>query len=159
MRNLVATPVVLAFLALPVALGAQAPDPWMGTWKLNIAKSTYSPGPPPMTPIVSSWESLGGGQFKQSQDGVDAKGQKVHNEVVLRFDGADYPFTGTLQPTTRSYKRIDARSFEYVVKVNGKVTSTNLVVVAPDGKTRTITQTGVNAQGQPIKNVMLWEKQ
>lgn len=152
----------LAFGVITLTVAGQAPDPWLGTWKVNFAKSTYSPGPPPPTPtaaLVSTWVSLGGGQFKQSQDGVDAKGQKTHQEVTLRFDGADYPFVGAAQPTTRSYKRLDARTFEYVVKVNGKVTSTNIVAVAPDGKTRTITSTGTNAQGQAFKNVQLWEKQ
>ena len=158
MRNLVATPVVPAFLVLAVAVSAQAPDPWMGTWKLNVAKSTFT-GPPPFNSLVSTWESVGGGQFKQTQDAVDAKGQKSHQEIVLKFDGADYPFVGGAQPTTRSYKRIDARTFEYVVKVNGKPVSNNLVVVAQDGKTRTITQTGTDGQGRPFKNVQLWEKQ
>lgn len=160
MRKQVVLPVVtLAFVAAAVIVAGQSPDPWMGTWKLNLAKSTYSLGPPSTTNIVSTWESVGSGQFKQSQDSVDAKGQKTHQEITLRFDGADYPFVGPAQPTTRSFKRIDARTFEYVVKVNGQVTSTNRVAVAPDGKTRTITSTGTNAKGQPFKNVTLWEKQ
>ena len=109
---------------------------------------------------MSTWESLGGGQFKNNVDVVDAKGQSTHNEIILRFDGADYPFKGTAEPTTRSFKRIDARCpFEFVQKVNGKVTATTRSVTAPDGKTRTLTTTGSNAQGQSIKNVVLWEKQ
>lgn len=61
--------------------------------------------------------------------------------------------------TTRAYTRIDSRTYQYVQKEDGKVTLTSRVVVAADGKTRTITTTGKNAQGQTINNVIAWDKQ
>jgi bisphosphoglycerate-dependent phosphoglycerate mutase len=145
---------------LAMVVAAQSGDPFLGTWKLNVAKSTWDPGPPLPT-LVSTWEAVGNGEYKQSQDAVDDKGNKSnHQEVRMRFDQKDYPYVGGAgTPTTRSYKRIDARTFEYLVKVNGKVVSTNRVVVAADGKTRTITQTGTDVQGRSFKNVQLWEKQ
>ena len=53
----------------------------------------------------------------------------------------------------------DDSDFEFVENVDGKVTTTSRSVGAPDGKTRTLTVTGTNAQGQTVKNVVLWEKQ
>jgi len=143
------------FVALTVA--AQSPNPLVGTWKANIAKSTY-PGTPPKS-ATSKWEALPDGRLKNINDGVDAKGQSSHNEILVKFDETDSPLVGAATPTTRAYKRIDARTFEYVQKVNGKAVSTSRSVMSADGKTRTFTTTGTNAQGQPFKSVIIWEKQ
>ena len=90
---------------------------------------------------------------------MDAKGQTTRSEVVLKFDGADYPFKGSAAPnTTRSCKR-DGQNYDYVEKVSGKVIRTSRSVMAPDGKTRTVTSTGTSAQGQPFKDVLVWDKQ
>jgi hypothetical protein len=132
----------------------------VGAWKINPAKSTYSPSTPTDKSQTSTWEALGGGQFKNTIDIVDAKGQSRRFELVLRFDdGVDYPMKGADQPTTRTYKRLNDLDFEYVQKVNGKVTLTSRSVTSPDGKTRTNTTTGTDAQGQPVKNVVHWERQ
>jgi len=40
-----------AFAAVSTTAQGQATDPWVGTWKTNLAKSTYSPGPAPKTPV------------------------------------------------------------------------------------------------------------
>lgn len=132
----------------------------IGAWKVNAAKSTYSPAVPPDKSQISTWEALGGGQFKNTIDVVDAKGQSRRFEIVLRFDdGVDYPMKGADRPTTRTYRRLNDLDFEYVQKVNGKVTLTSRSVTAPDGKTRTNTTAGTDAQGQPVKNVVHWERQ
>jgi hypothetical protein len=151
----------LLFFVVPLTVAAQSPEPLLGTWKVNVAKSNYSPGPPPtFRSSVSIWESLGSGQFKNVNDSVDAKGQPFgHTEIIFRFDGADYPYKGTAEPSTRAYKRIDGRTYEFVSKVNGKVTTITRAVIATDGKTRTLTTTGTDAQGQSVKTVVLWEKQ
>lgn len=158
MRKHIVLPVftlAVFFMALPVA--AQKPDSLVGTWKANLAKSTFTGAPPKSQ--VSKWEALPDGQLKNVNDSVDAKGQSAHSEIIVKFNGTDLPLKGASTPTTRAYKRIDARTFEYVQKVNGKVTSTSRSVMSPDGKTRTFTTTGTNAQGQPFKTVLIWEKQ
>jgi hypothetical protein len=162
MRRLLSIPAVvtLSFLAGTLTADGQSPDPLVGTWTANIAKSTYSPGPPPTTKSdVSTWETLGGGQSRNTQVIVDTKGLSTRTEVVTRFDGAEVPMKGAAVPTTRAYKRIDARTFEFVTKENGKVTTTTRSVASPDGKIRTNTTTGTDARGQSVKNVVLWEKQ
>ena len=53
---------------------------------------------------------------------------------------------------------VDGTHYEFVTRVNGKVTTTTRVVHASDGKTRTITTTGTNEQGQKVNNVVVWEK-
>jgi hypothetical protein len=158
-RRYIVLPVfTLAFFIVALTVAGQSPDPLVGTWKVNVAKSTYSPDPPPKS-STSIWEDVGGGQLKNTVDTVDAKGQPTHTEIIVSFDGKDLPVKGAAVPTTRAYKRIDSRTFEFVTKVEGKVTTTNRSVASAEGKSRTLTATGTTAQGQPAKNVVLYEKQ
>src|SRR5262245_61826519 len=60
-----------------------------GTWKWNVAKSKYSPGPAPQSNTIK-FEAIDGG-IKLLADGADAQGKKTHNEYTAKFDGKDYP--------------------------------------------------------------------
>ena len=92
--------------------------------------------------------------MKSTVDGVDAQGKPTHTEVTTMFDGKSSEVKGAPDAnTTRVYRRIDNRTYEYVQSVGGKLTTTVRTVVAADGKTRTVTTTGKNAQGQTVNNV------
>jgi len=119
---------------------AQSADPWVGTWKVNLDKSTYSPGPKPTTAAVVRMDSAQGG-VKVTIDGADPQGKPTHVELNGKFDGKD------------------ARSFEIVAKTDGKPTVATRVQVSADGKTLTATQSGTNAQGQTVKNIIVADKQ
>ena len=135
-----------------------AADASFGTWKLNVAKSTYSPGPAAKSQIakVEAWGEDG---VKYSSDLVGADGKATRMEFQAKFDGKDYPFTGNPDADVIALKRIDGNTIESVSKLKGKVTLTVVGVVSSDGKTRTLTQTGKNAQGAEVKNVLLFERQ
>src|SRR3954471_3712898 len=106
--------IVLAALALLstgiLMNGAQSSDALManflGIWKLNLAKSTFNPGPPPksFTAKHERWEN---GLFRHTTDTVTAQGQAIHAETIAKFDGKDYPRQGVQPTTTAAYKRID----------------------------------------------------
>ena len=137
----------------------QSSDPWIGTWKVNLEKSTYSPGPKPTVAATVKSEPSAGG-LKTTIDATNPEGKPTHTESVAKFDGKDYPVTGAQAPnTTNALKRIDDRTFEVMGKVDGKPAMTTRVVVAADGKTMTATQTGTNAQGQSVNNVIVLNKQ
>jgi hypothetical protein len=148
-----------AFLAVSSIARTQSSDPWIGTWKVNLEKSTYSPGPPPTVAATVKIEPSEGG-MKTIIDAADAEGKPTHTETVAQFDGKDYPVKGAPAPnTTSALKRIDDRSYEVMGKIDGKPAVTTRVVVAADGKTITATQTGTNAQGQSVNNVIVLNKQ
>jgi len=140
-----------------VNLSAQASDPRIGTWKLNVAKSKYSPGPAPRSNTLKI-EAAGQGE-KVTTEGVNAEGGRTATQYTANFDGKDYPITGSQNADTVSLKRIDARTTERTDKKDGKVTVTLTRVVSQDGKTMTVTTKGTNPQGQPVNNVVVWEKQ
>jgi len=139
------------------SLSAQASDPRIGTWKLNLTKSKFSPGPPPKALTVKV-EPSGQGE-KVTTEGVDAEGGRTATQYTANFDGKDSPLTGSPNADTVSLKRIDVRTTERTDKKVGKVTVTLTRVVSQDGKTMTVTVRGTNPQGQAVNNVIVFEKQ
>ena len=98
-RNYIATLGTAAAIWLIATLAlSQSTDPWIGTWKLNVAKSTFSPGPPPGSNTVKIEVVAGGGQ-KQTFDGINAQGRPFHSERVTKFDGADVRLEAVSPPS------------------------------------------------------------
>lgn len=159
-RRLRVTLILAAVAVLPVALlaSAQAKDPFVGSWKLNVAKSKYSPGPPPKS-IAATYEAAGKG-YKISVRNESASGPVQEFSFTTNLDGQDVPVTGTnMNADMVAVRRIDANTIEMVNKKGGKATTTQRNVVAADGKSRTVTTTGTDGQGQKVNNVTVFEKQ
>lgn len=140
-----------------VSVSAQASDARIGTWKLNVAKSKYSPGPAPQSQTLKV-EASGQGE-KVTTEGVNTAGTPTMTQYTANFDGKDYPLTGSQNADKVSLKRIDARTTERTYKKGDKVVLTFTQVVSQDGKTMTTTVKGTNAQGQAVDNVTVYEKQ
>jgi len=149
---------LLTFAMLFAAASAcvAADDPNMGTWKLNEAKSKYSPGAPKNTSVV--YEAAGD-SVKVTVDGVGADGKPTHNEWAGKFDGKDYPLTGDPTADTRSYKKIDARTMELTNKKGGKPVVTGKITVSADGKSRTVAVSGTDASGKKVTSTAVYDKQ
>jgi hypothetical protein len=143
----------ISFLAGTACFAA---NPQMGTWKLNEAKSKFTPGTAKNKTVVYQSAFF---QTKVTTDGVDAKGKPTHSEWTGNFDGKDYPVTGDPTADTRSYKKIDDRTLELTVKKNGKVTVTGRIVVSADGKNRTANVSGTTPKGKKFKNTAVYDKQ
>jgi hypothetical protein len=138
-------------------VSAQASAERIGTWKLNVAKSKYNPGPAPQSGTLKI-EAAGQGE-KVTTEGVNAAGTATGIQYTSNYDGKDNPLTGSQNADTVSLKRIDARTIERTDKKGDKVVLTQTQVISPDGKTMTATVKGTNAQGQAVENVAVWEKQ
>jgi len=133
-----------------------ADDPNMGTWKLNEAKSRFSPGSTKNQTVV--YEAAGD-QVKVTVDGVDGNGQPTHNEWTGKFDGKYYAVTGDPTSDTRSYRRINSRTLALTAKKGSKITLTGRITVSANGKTRTVTTTGKNGSGKIMHNTAVYDKQ
>lgn len=142
------------FAAMSVCVAAE--DMNMGTWKLDEAKSKIAAGAPKNTTVV--YEAAGD-SVKVTVDGVDGNGKPSHNEWTGKFDGKDYPLTGDPTADTRSYKRINAHTLALTNKKDGKVTTTGRVTVSADGKTRTVTTSGIDANGKKVDSTAVYDKQ
>ena len=98
-----------------------AADPFVGTWKLNVAKSKFDP---PSSALKSDLVKIAAqvNGLKYTFDRVDLEGKAIHIEYAAKFDGKDYPvtITGDKSVSTTSLRRIDANTIESVNKINGK---------------------------------------
>jgi hypothetical protein len=163
MKHAIGVFVVIVVFAM-LCLNAQAPDPLNGTWKLNLAKSKWSPSELAPKSGITKFE-VTQDTIKAIVDGVDAQGRITHAEYTAKFDGKDYPWKGAidgkpnLEQDAVTWQRIDAHNYVSTGKLKGHVLLTQSTVIAPDGKSRTNTTTGKNAQGQSMTVIAVYEKQ
>jgi hypothetical protein len=131
-------------------------NPFVGTWKLNLAKSKYDPGPPPKSQ-TRTWDASG----KVSVEGVGATGKPMAYGYTLKNDGKDYPTTGAIPngAETVATKQINANTLEANFMRGGKHAETTRFVVSKDGKVLTITAKGSLASGESFNNLIVWDKQ
>jgi polyisoprenoid-binding protein YceI len=163
-RHVALMSLVLIAAALPGAVAAQATESLAGTWKLNAAKSKFDPASLASKSSTVTY-TFSGNNVTANVDQVNAKGQKVHIEYTATLDGADHPWKGTIDGKPNlgqdavSFKKLDARTYHVENKLKGKGLTTNHIVVAADGKSRTVTITGTTAEGQKVHHVVVYDKQ
>lgn len=145
----------LAFCFLGAAISFAA-DPQMGTWKLNEAKSKMTSGTTKFTSVTFK-DTFG--NIKVTSEGIDGTGKPIRVEWSGKFDGKDYPVTGSPDSDMRSYTKVDDRTLQMTAKKNGKVIATARSAVAADGKSRTSNVSGTMASGKKFKNVVVYDKQ
>ena len=148
--------IALVGVTLTSALRAQAPSQLFGTWRLNPAKSKYSPGPPPKSMTVVY--SAAGFGMKIVVDVVPAEGPAQHWEMTPTYDGLDHKVTGNPDADTISIKRISDTKGESTFKKDRKVTAVNVRTLSPDAKTLTIETKGTTADGKPRHDIAVYEK-
>jgi len=153
---------LLAVFALPAgsASAQSKDDPSIGSWKLNVAKSTFTPGPP-IKGDTRSYEVNDAGWLIVTTETIQPDGTKTGVRFAAKFDGKAYPQIGRFAPTVTliTYEPVDTRTLKYTQRdSSGKVVSTNTRIVSADGKTMTIEQKSTDDKGRPVVNVELFER-
>ncbi len=139
-----------------LALAAAAtPDPVVGTWQLNVAKSKFTSGPA----LKSQTRT-----YSQSADSitlviksVSADGKEATMHTTYKLDGKDYPVTG-VDWDALSGKQVDSNTAEFTLKKGGKAVGTASRTVSKDGKTLTSKQSTTNAKGEKTENELVLDK-
>ncbi len=148
------------FLALAFCLSVVAvsfaDNPNIGTWKLNEGKSKIPAGVSKNTTVTYTAD---GDNLKAVLDGVDGKGNPTHSEWTGKFDGKDYPVTGDPKVDSRAITKVNDHHYKVASKKDGKVVQSGTVVIAPDGKSRTLTVTGTDAAGKKATATFVYDKQ
>jgi hypothetical protein len=133
-------------------------DPTIGTWRLSLNKSTFSPtGSSPKSLSLKIEQSSEG--VKVTADGVDARGHTTHSVYTANYDGRDYPITGSATADTISMRRVNASTTERTDRKHGKVVETRSRTVSPDGKVLTIAFQGNYSHGHLVHHELVFEKQ
>src|SRR5690242_12656994 len=102
---------LLVVATLAVAAGrvmlAQGADSHVGAWKMNAAKSKFTPGPGPkdMTLVYAAAPS---GRMSLSVKGTDPQGKPITTSQNIIMDEKDHPATGNPNWDTEAWKRIDS---------------------------------------------------
>ena len=141
-------------------MGMSTTDPFVGTWKQNLAKSRYDPASlTPKTGTTLKREAVGSG-YKTTTDGMNAQGAATHTEyTAATLDGKDYPVKGSPDYDSVSIKKIDANTQISVYKKGGTVVRMYRTIMSTDGKTFTSNQIGDTAQGVAFHNLTVFDKQ
>ena len=149
MRGLLSRAVLAMAAAGGLALAAAAtPDPVIGSWELNIAKSKFTTGP--VLKSQSRTYSQSGDSIALVIKSVGSDGKETTMQTTYKLDGKDYPVTGAPGWDTISGKQVDSNTAEFTVKKGGKVIGKISRTVSKDGKTLTSRQNTTTAKGELV---------
>jgi len=146
----------LFLVTLSAAIALMAADPTLGTWRLNVAKSRYLPGPAPRSETRVYAATQNGDKVTVSTTWADGTTTKV--EFPANYDGKDYPVTGSRGADAVSWTKIDDYNAEVTTKHAGKVIGSAKRTISKDGKTMTISYKGVDNRGEQVDNVALYDR-
>ena len=148
----------LMMLAAVVFAGpAFAADPVVGTWKLDVAKSKFSEGAA-LTAGTRVYTEANG-QYTLDQKLTLADGKETSNRVQYR-DGKEVkqPAAGSGADATLA-KKIDAHTWDFDLKKDGKVVGHVHRVVSTDGKTLTVHNSGMQLNGATGDETLVFDRQ
>jgi hypothetical protein len=157
MRTIVTRALIALAITTIAAFGA---DNTLGTWKLNVAKSKYTPAPFPLKSLTTVREAASGG-VKVTNTGERADGTMINAIYTAKYDGTATSVRGTGAPyDTISIKQVNANTLtDERKKTGGPYKATGRTVLSNGGKTMTTTVKGTDADGKEFNFVYVLDKQ
>jgi hypothetical protein len=146
---------VVTALSFAATVACFAANPQMGTWKLNEAKSKLAPGMGKSTTVTYSEQ---GDKIKVTVDGVDKDGKPTQGVWVGKWDGKPYKATGNMAWDSAAYKVVNDYTNDITTMKDGKVMWTGHITVSKDGKSRTVTVNGTDANGKKFTSKSFYDK-
>jgi hypothetical protein len=147
--------VVAVALSFAAAAACFAANPHIGTWKLNEAKSKLVPGMGKNTAVTYTEQK---DKIKVTVDGMDKDGKPTHSVWVGKFDGKAYPLKGNLPYNSIAYRVVNDRTNDITAMKDGKMVWNGRITVAADGKSRTVTINGTDANGKKVKGKAVYDR-
>ena len=153
---------VAVFAANPSHIARQSPptvaaDPVLGAWHLNLAKSKFFPGPAPKS-STRTYELYRDG-IRTTIQTVYADGHTAFIQFVSDYTGDQVPVSGSSDADMLTLKKVSEDTAEVVLFHAGREIGGARRVISKDGKTMTITVQMTNAQGVPVNDVQIFEKE
>jgi len=156
MRTILTKAAVTMAIATIAAFGA---DNTLGTWKLNVAKSKYTPAPMPIKSLTLMREASDGG-VKHTTTGERSDGTMIQASYTAKYDGKDVAVTGNSQYDMIAIKQVNANTLtDERKKTGGPYKATGHTVISNGGKTMTTTTKGTNADGKEFTATNVFDKQ
>jgi hypothetical protein len=148
---------ILLLMLFVQALPGPGTSAMSGTWKLNVAKSTYVGRQPHQAMTFKL--SKEGQAVRLVRDGVGADGNVIRDEQISYYDGKERPYQGRRSADTYSARKLDDYTTVNTWKKDGKVMLVARSIVSEDGKSMVIVLTGTDLQGRAFRQVEIFEKQ
>jgi hypothetical protein len=156
MKTIIKTLFVGAVLAMGTGT-ALAADSVVGTWKLNLTKSTFSPGPGPRSQTRTYAETAQG--LTLSIKTTTADGKETAATLSFKDDGKPYAVSGNPDYDMVSVTRVDASTVHSTQTKAGTAVGSGVRTVSKDGKTLTFAQQGTHAGGGKYDDVLVYDRQ
>ena len=147
---------LFSLIALPQVSFAQS-NPLLGTWKLNLDKSKYSSGTAPRSLTLTYQQD--GQNFKNTSQGIDARGNPTTGVLMHIYDGQPHPSTGSPDYDATAYTRVDANTLIWSRFKGGKLVAVGTGVLSQDGKTWSTTTTGTGNTVGAMTGIAVFDKQ
>ena len=148
-----------AALALPLAIHAQiSSDPFLGTWKMDSAKSKFEPGPAPKSE-TRAFEATSDGNIKSTVQTTTASGAAATRIATYKYDGKSYPVQGSANYDSIAVTRVNASQAKTTLTRDGKTIGELTGVVSKDGKVLTMSYTFTAPSGVKEHNVIVYDRQ
>ena len=147
--------VVLAVAGLATA--ADAPDPAVGTWTLNVAKSKFTPGRELKSQTRTYTETAKGVSVKVS--GVAADGAALSQQSTFKYDGKSYPMSGATDYDALSLQRVNDNTVKSTLMKAGKPVGTTIRTISMHGKVMTLSTKLKDVNGKRNEMIAVYDKQ
>jgi hypothetical protein len=160
MNHIVRTLLVGTILAMTLgsfASAAGSPNPLVGNWTLDLSKSKFSPGPAPKSGSRTYAETPDG--VAMTFSGVGADGSSTSGQSTFKYDGKDYPITGSPDYDTLALKRVNGSTVKATLKKAGKPVGTTVRTISAHGKVLTLSSKYTNDKGVKYDIVAVYDKQ
>ena len=139
-----------ALTLISVASSADTPNPFVGKWVLNVAKSTFDPPPAPKSQIITVTQATASATHV-TIDTVEADGSSDRLEYTSASDGKAVPVTGVANIDSAVATLVNPRMVKTVYMKAGKLVSSSTATVTKSGKTMQVPLTGPNPDGSNWK--------
>ena len=129
----------------------------VGTWKLDVAKSSFGNMPTPKAEqLVVTTDTRDA--LKWLLVGAEADGKTYASSYDGPIDGKEHPLKSSEAGSMIAYTRTGSGVLHWLVKDDkGAVVETALAALSPDGKTMTIKGTANSPRGE-MRFVSIFEK-
>lgn len=159
MKRLLASAALLILAAVASAPALAQNDAFLGTWKLNVAKSKFT-NPPAPKELTRKLEAEGD-SIKYTYSGTAADGSAISYGFTVKYDGKDYAVTGSMPGGADmiAIKKTGPHSLAASQKKGGKEIGTAKVELSKDGKSATVTAKGKDESGKVVGYVSVYDKE
>jgi opacity protein-like surface antigen len=157
--RLLALTAAAALLMMSAASSADAPNPFIGKWALDLQKSTFHPGPSGIKSQTVIVTEASGGATHSVIDTVGADGSTFHVEFTSGNDGKPVPTTGDADSDSVVLTSLNPNTAKEVFLKAGKPTATGTLTVSKNGKIFQAPFHGTNADGSKWNNHFVYVRQ